>query len=117
MPILFHGCFSKKVSIINACQITNIYGSSGYLAENAANDMWNNYYKYLADARLFDKLVADYDKDLNLANVIAQKNTINALKTFKMLDIFGISHITMLQKHLKVLSIFIQSTTTKRQYI
>jgi hypothetical protein len=72
-----------------ACQLTNIYGSSGYLAENAANDIWNNYYKYLADARLFDRLIADYDKDLKLANVIAQKNTINALKTFKMLDIFG----------------------------
>ncbi len=72
-----------------ACQITNLYGSSGYLAENAASDMWKNYYNYMSDARLFDKLVEDYDKDLNLANVIAQKDVINALKTFKMLDIFG----------------------------
>ncbi len=70
-------------------QITNIYGSSGYLPANAATDLWKNYYKYLADASLFDRLVEENETGLNVANIVAQKEVINAFKTLKMVDIFG----------------------------
>ncbi len=72
-----------------ACQITNVYGISGYLPEESAENIWRDYYRFRSDAALFDQLVEDYDKDLNLANIIAQKNVINAYKTFKLIDIFG----------------------------
>ena len=46
-----------------ASQMTNPYANSGYLPANAANDIWNNYYKFLSDARLFDKLTEDFGED------------------------------------------------------
>jgi len=72
-----------------ACQITNIYGTSGYLPAETAGELWTGYYKFRSDAALYDKLIEEYDKDLNLANLIAQKDVINAYKTFKLIDIFG----------------------------
>lgn len=72
-----------------ASQVTNPYGTSGYLPANASNELWNGYYQYLSDSRLFDRLVADYQDDLKLDNVIAQKNVIHAFKTFKMIDYYG----------------------------
>ncbi|MCK4992364.1 MAG: hypothetical protein KAS29_17825, partial [Bacteroidales bacterium] len=70
-------------------QICANYGTSGYLPENAAKEMWENYYQYLADAKLFDRLIEDNETDLKFTNLIAQKNIIHAYKTVKMLDIFG----------------------------
>ena len=65
------------------------YGTSGYLPENSANDLWVNYYQYFSDAKLFDRLIEDYEKDLNTTNFTAQKNIIHGYKTVKMVDIFG----------------------------
>ena len=72
-----------------ACQLTSIYGTSGYLPDNAATDLWNNYYDFMSNSRLFDRLMADYNKDLKLDNMDAQRNIVQAYKTVKMVDIFG----------------------------
>ncbi|MEQ6119362.1 SusD/RagB family nutrient-binding outer membrane lipoprotein [Reichenbachiella sp. MALMAid0571] len=72
-----------------ASQVTNPHANSGYLLANASNEIWENYYKYMSDARLFDRLVADYSEAQKLDNLIAQKNIIHAYKTFKMVDYFG----------------------------
>ncbi len=72
-----------------ASQVTNPYGSSGYLPENSASELWTNYYQYLSDSRLFDRLVEGYQEDLKLDNMIGQRNVIHAFKTFRMVDYFG----------------------------
>ncbi len=72
-----------------ACQVTNVFGISGYLPSETADGLWSDYYRFRSDEALLDRLVDEYAHDLDLANVIAQKNVIHAYKTFKMIDIFG----------------------------
>ena len=72
-----------------ASQVTNVYGISGYLPEETAGNLWSSYYKFRSDEALTDRLIKDYDKDLNLINIISQKEAIHAWKTFKLIDIFG----------------------------
>ncbi len=72
-----------------ASQVTNIYGISGYLPANSSSEIWVNYYRYLSNSRLYDRMVAEYSGTLDLVNLIHQKNIVHAYKTFKMVDYFG----------------------------
>lgn len=72
-----------------ASQVTNMYGTSGYLPNNAATDTWKDYYLYRANDALMDRLIADSENDLNYDNIVAQKSVYHAYKTLKMLDLFG----------------------------
>ncbi|MCK5605431.1 SusD/RagB family nutrient-binding outer membrane lipoprotein, partial [Candidatus Pacearchaeota archaeon] len=72
-----------------ACQVTNMYGTSGYMPNNAATDTWKDYYLFLANDALIDRLIADSENDLNYNNIVAQKSVYHAYKTLKMIDLFG----------------------------
>ena len=50
---------------------------------------WKNYYDFLGNSRLFDRLMEDYEKELKLDNLDAQRDIVQAYKTVKMIDIFG----------------------------
>jgi len=70
-------------------QITNIYGSSGYIIDGASGELWKNYYTFLSDAKLFEKLIENDGTGLNMTNLSAQKDIVLAYKTVKMVDLFG----------------------------
>lgn len=62
---------------------------SGYIIENAASELWDNYYFTLANVRLMENKINERtDKD-KLKNVQAMVKTLMAYKTLKLTEFFG----------------------------
>ncbi|PUZ29695.1 hypothetical protein DCC81_09720 [Chitinophaga parva] len=73
-----------------ATQLGGLSGSSGYLIENGAQDVWNDYYGALQNLKLIQDMINAYSGDkTEMDNVQAITYILRAYKTFRVTDQFG----------------------------
>ncbi|HSC52355.1 MAG TPA: SusD/RagB family nutrient-binding outer membrane lipoprotein [Phnomibacter sp.] len=65
------------------------YASSGYRMENASNEMWDSYYKFLANSKMIDTLIAADPNKNNMTNIKAMNKVLRAYRTIRMTENFG----------------------------
>jgi len=70
-------------------QLATTVGGSGYITQNASNEIWNNYYRSLISMRQIEKLIEEDPEKAKLQNVKAMITIIKAYRTLKMTDVFG----------------------------
>ncbi len=70
-------------------QLATTVGNSAYSRQNAANELWENYYRALISIRLTEKLINESPDKAKYQNLQAMLTILRAYKTFKMTDIFG----------------------------
>jgi len=75
--------------IYQVTQQATQYSSSGYRMENAAKEMWDQYYKMLANSRQIDTLIAADANKEKMTNILAMNKVIRAYRTIKMTENFG----------------------------
>ncbi|MEC5146557.1 SusD/RagB family nutrient-binding outer membrane lipoprotein [Chitinophaga sp. 212800010-3] len=71
-------------------QLATISGSSGYLVQNGALDIWKDYYSALQNLNLVQDMINAYTGDkAEMDNVQSVTNILRAYKTLRMTDQFG----------------------------
>ncbi|NIG56381.1 SusD/RagB family nutrient-binding outer membrane lipoprotein [Chitinophaga sp. Cy-1792] len=73
-----------------ATQLGSIAGSSGYLVQNGANDIWADYYNTLQNLNVIQDQINAYSGDKEeMNNIQAIVYVLRAYKTFRVTDQFG----------------------------
>lgn len=80
---------TANTNIYPITQLATVVGSSGYMMQNASNDIWENYYRSLISIRQIEKMIDESTDKTKYQNVASMVTILKAYRTFKMTDMFG----------------------------